>query len=438
MKPNIMETVVAQDRCIGCGVCDTICPVNVLNMDFNASGMYQPFESDGCLDKCTLCLDVCPFVETNKGEQEIAKSLYANGSNVNFHKDLGYFVNTYEMHKHDDPDRFPSASGGAGHWVLSALLENKKVDHILSVEPNDDPDRLFKFSVFDSVAELNRVRGSVYYPTELSEVLDYIMEHEGTYAITVLPCYAKAIRLAQAKNHKLRKRIKFLIGLVCGQMKSTKFTTELAKKAIGSATLGSVKYRVKQPDQPASNFAFEFKGEDGSVGRLSRTAQSDGVAPYWSNRLFTPMVCNSCTDVFALDADLVLMDAWLPEYIKDYRGHTLIIVRTNELDEMVREAKSISVKSIDYQKVFQSQKGVVQNKTYFAKGTYNPIKKSITLLKIKVQELSHEDTWSEATTAKYIKYIRVLEKVNILISHPRRSVKQIINKLLNFRKVNKK
>lgn len=150
------------------------------------------------------------------------------------------------------------------------------------------------------------------------------------------------------------------------------------------------------------------------------------------------MACNSCTDVFALDADLVLMDAWLPEYIKDYRGHTLIIVRTNELDEMVREAKSISVKSIDYQKVFTSQKGVVQNKTYFAKGTFNPIKKSITLLKTKIQELSHEDIWSEATTAKYIKYIRVLEKVNILISHPRRSAKQIINKLLKFRKVNKK
>ncbi len=58
--------------------------------------------------------------------------------------------------------------------------------------------------------------------------------------------------------------------------------------------------------------------------------------------------------------------------------------------------------------------------------------------KTKIQRLSHQESWSEAVTARYIKYIRVFEKVNILITYPKRSAKQIVFKVLNFLKVNKR
>ena len=70
MSFNIIQTTVLKNQCIGCGTCDAICPVDVLKMDFNSSGMYEPIESDGCLDKCTLCMDACPFVEENENEKE--------------------------------------------------------------------------------------------------------------------------------------------------------------------------------------------------------------------------------------------------------------------------------------------------------------------------------------------------------------------------------
>jgi len=372
MRPNITELIVQQDKCIGCGVCDTICPVNVLKMDFNSVGMYEPFESEGCLDKCTLCIDVCPFVETNKDEKDLAKIIYSEEKSVQFHKDLGYFVSTYEVYKKETKERLKSASGGAGHSILKNLLEQKLVDTVLTVESNNDPDKLFKFSHFKEVKELEKIRGSIYYPTELSEVLDYVMQNDGEYAITTLPCFAQAIRLAQEKNHKLRKRIKFVIGLVCGQMKTKEFTHTLAKNAIGTDRLKSVKYRVKQENEPASNFAFEFEGiEDGSAGRLSRTAQLDGPAKLWGSRAFTPNACNSCTDVFADCADVVLMDAWLPEYIKDYKGHTLVIARTNEIKNMLENMQSVEAKKIDHKKVFISQKPVVDNKNAIFYGSKN-------------------------------------------------------------------
>ena len=388
MRPNVSERIVEQDLCIGCGMCDAICPVNVLKMDFNDIGNYQPFESEGCLDKCTLCLDVCPFISDNEDEKQIAEKLYGSVENVQYDDNLGYFLKTYEIHKKDNEERLKSASGGAGNCFLKQLFDTNTVDYVLTVEANNNSDKLFKFSVFDNSFDLGRTRGSVYYPTEMSEVLDYVMKNDGRYAITVLPCFATAIRLAQGKNHKLRKRIKVVIGLVCGQMKSKFFTEELGKIAHRKGRLSKVEYRVKQPDKPANEYAFRFTDE---AGEKSSLTWSSAPEKFWSSRMFTPNACNTCTDVFALNADFVLMDAWLPEYKPDYRGHTLVIVRTNEIDNLIVNAAGIAIKEINYNTVYESQKNVVLNKNSYVYGHKNYFLNKITTYRKKIQQLSNDN-----------------------------------------------
>jgi coenzyme F420-reducing hydrogenase beta subunit len=433
MRPNITELVVEKDICIGCGVCDAICPVDVLKMDFNSVGHYQPFESDGCLDKCRLCIDSCPFVEENKDEKEIAKSLYNHKEKIQFHSDLGYFIDTYEVHKKELNDRLKSSSGGAGHALLEYLLEEKIIDTVLSIESNNDVDKLFKFTTFKNETELESVRGSVYYPTEMSEVLEYVMKNDGTYAITALPCYAKAIRLAQEKNSKLRKRIKIVIGLVCGQMKTKEFTHTLAKDVIGTDRLKSVRFRVKQENQPAGNFAFEFIGQENNKTGLINWSDSSGPWNLWSSRAFTPNACNSCSDVFAYCADVVLMDAWLPEYIKDYRGHTLVIARTNEIKNMLENIQSIEVKKIDYKKVFLSQKAVVDNKNAIFYGSKNIFINKINKIKLEIQRLSNKDYEQHKTKIElFLIEIKKIEKIHRVVNLPKRVVSKIYRILRGF------
>ncbi len=430
MRPNITELVVEQDLCIGCGVCDTICPVNVLNMEFNSFGIYEPVESEGCLDKCTLCIDACPFVKENKNEQELSKALYGGQKNVLYHKDMGYYVNTYEIHKHNLDDRLQSASGGAGHSILKNLLNAELVDSILTVESNNDPDKLFKFSVFTDSEQLEKTRGSAYYPTELSDVLDFVMNNDGIYAVTALPCFAKAIRLAQEKNHKLRKRIKYIIGLVCGQMKTKEFTHELAKNAIGTDELEFVKFRVKKPYESALHSSIEFKGKNGSVEQLSRKAESDSPNKFWNNRMFTPNACNSCIDTFALCADIVLMDAWLLKYSKDYRGHTLVISRTKETSIILETLADISLEKINPQDVWLSQKGVVKNKYAVALGSSNIFLNEITKIKLKVQQLSLQDYENNKEEIEYhIHKIKQIEKIQRIVMLPKRVILKIMRTL---------
>jgi coenzyme F420-reducing hydrogenase beta subunit len=250
------------------------------------------------------------------------------------------------------------------------------------------------------------------------------MAYEGTYAVTALPCFAQAIRLAQAKNHKLRKRIKLIIGLVCGQMKTKEFTHELARNALGTDRLSSVKYRVKQPNEPASNFAFEFiSKENGSVGRLSWTAQLDGPAKLWGSRAFTPMACNNCTDVFAHCADLILMDAWLPEYIKDYRGHTLVISRTHEMTNFLETLSDMEMHPISAKKVLLSQQAVVDNKNAVALGSNNFFLSKTTKIRLEIQQLSLIDYEKNKDEIMFLyQKIATLNKIKGIVMLPKRVV----------------
>lgn len=428
MSLNIITTTVLKNTCIGCGICDAICPVNVLKMDFNSMGMYEPIEKEGCLDKCTLCMDACPFVKENKNEKELAKTLYENEENILFHNDLGYFVDSYEVHKKDLNERLKSASGGAGHSILKNLLEQKLVDRILTVESNNDPDKLFKFSNFKEVQELEKIRSSIYYPTEMSEVLDYVLKNDGKYAITTLPCFAKAIRLAQEKNSKLRKRIKFVIGLVCGQMKTKEFTHTLARNAIGTDRLQSVNYRVKQENESAMNFAFEFKSiNNNKIGKLSNIEMPSKL---WGSRAFTPNACNNCTDVFAHCADIVIMDAWLPEYKKDFRGHTLVLTRTNEISKILENSLDIESKKIDYNKIFLSQKPVVDNKNAVALGSKNIFTNKINKIKFEIQRLSNDNyEKNENNINLLLKKIKQIQKIYNLFILPKKISSKIYKRI---------
>jgi coenzyme F420-reducing hydrogenase beta subunit len=429
---NIINSVVKKNRCIGCGVCDAICPINILEMRFSTTGIYQPIEHEGCLEKCTLCLNVCPFLEVNKHELSIADDLYAD-NHGNFHPELGFYFKTYEIHKNQLSDRLISASGGAGHSLLRTLLLTNEIDAVLTVESNNDPDKLFKFSLFKNSNELIKACGSVYYPTELSEVIRYVMNHDGSYVITALPCYAKAIRLAQEKNKKLRKRIRYIIGLVCGQMKSKEFTHRLAKFVIGTERLVSVKYRVKQPNQPANNFAYEFIGENGSTGIVGFTENDLGPSRMWTSRMFTPMACNSCTDVFAQCADIVLMDAWLPQYTKDYRGHTFVIVRNKEIDRILQSVEDITINPIQSKAILKSQKNVIASKQNVVFGSFNPLIKSITKIKIEIQNLSSQNYETNTKDIQVLlKKLNRLELMNKITTLPARAINKIFNQVNNL------
>ncbi|MDA3042875.1 MULTISPECIES: Coenzyme F420 hydrogenase/dehydrogenase, beta subunit C-terminal domain [unclassified Campylobacter] len=402
---NIISGVVAKDRCIGCGVCAGLCPSNVLYMDFGTNAHYQAFEKDGCNPKCDICMKVCPFYEKDLGENELNSQIFANLPSVK--QDFGRFLNSYEFYKLDEKERISSASGGAGHFIFKNLFEKDLIDYAICAVSVDY--ELFKFEVIKNADELEKTKSSAYYPLNLESMIKFILQNDARFAISALPCFAKALRLAMAKNPKLRKRVKFIIGLVCGQGKSANFAKKLADLSFErkNVKLKRVNFREKIEGKNAIQFSFKFTDENGAVAYDDR---STSPFYYWGSRAFTPFACNACTDVFAKCADAVLMDAWLGDKMKDFRGTSLVITRNEELDEIFKSSSEFC-KFIEPNLVHKSQISQVNSKNEVYFGAQNPIKKTILNTKLEIQRYSNENYDCEEFIVAKMKKISKLIKI---------------------------
>jgi len=290
---------------------------------------------------------------------------------------------------------------------------------------------LFKFSVIKNADELTRARSSAYYPLTLEAVLKEMSRREGRYAISALPCFAKALRLAASKNPRLKSRISFIIGLVCGQGKGAGFTHKLADLAFKERKqLAAVNYRYKIAGKSAMSFGFKFRAADGSEAIDDR---SSSAFAYWSSRAFTPLACNSCTDVFAKCADVVLMDAWLQSEMSEWRGTSLVITRAAQIDALFSQPtkqarEEIFCERISAAEVQRSQQSQVECKNEIFYGAKNPLKRYILRQKLQIQRYSATHFDCDDFIAARLKKIAAANKVLALLALPKIAAYKIYRK----------
>ena len=143
-----------------------------------------------------------------------------------------------------------------------------------------------------------------------------------------------------------------MLGLVCGQTKSKFFVEYICALGGGDPHyLKQVTFRIKDPSRPASDFGLKFISEDGmNPSREGVVFWTDGMNRIWFDRYFTPNACDFCDDVFAETADVSFMDAWLPEYVTDGKGHSIVLTRNREINDLIlsecRKKRTVKVISI--------------------------------------------------------------------------------------------
>ena len=351
---NVINMIVGQNLCVGCGVCAAICPFKALRMQINEFGEFNPVLIGTCNVKCQMCLEVCPFGDKSCCEDYLGDKYY-NLKNSKHSTNTGFYFNSYVAYSKINNQRLQGASGGMATWFLETLLTNHTVDYVVCVGSNNDSEKLFKYQIFNNVEDVRNASKTAYYPVELSEIIREILFRDGHYAIIGLPCFIKALRMFSEKRKKLREKIVVYAGLVCGQMKSVYYTKYLAFKCGVSGKLERVEYRNKKQKEMANNYTFFAENKAMQKGELR---WKDGCDQIWSHRIFTLPACNYCDDIFSELADIVFMDAWLPEYAVDYKGYSLMIVRSILSQKMLLEGSKknrIHLKPISMAKVIASQ-----------------------------------------------------------------------------------
>ncbi|AFZ44042.1 coenzyme F420 hydrogenase/dehydrogenase beta subunit domain protein [Halothece sp. PCC 7418] len=348
---TLLKTVINGGYCIGCGACSAVenSPFSItLNDQGCFTATFQPDSQRQTSEAKVLA--VCPFSDHAINEDQIGKKLYA--TSATYHDKIGYYITTYAGFVKEKDFRQRGSSGGIAKWILYQLFNEGLIDAVIQVKRNrptaSDP-MLYRYSVAHSVSDIRSGSKSVYYPIEMSEVLEYIKHHPGRYAITGVPCFIKALRLLSLQEPIFQERIQFCIGIICGHLKSTRYADMLAwQGGIPPGNLTSIDFRQKLPHTKANEKGVEMIGVNHSGEAITKVGiVQEFFGTNYGLGFFKYQACDYCDDVTAEVADVAIGDAWLPQYINDGNGTSAVVVRHRLIQQLIEKGMTSGQLQLD-------------------------------------------------------------------------------------------
>src|SRR5699024_6651718 len=330
---KIINTVIENDYCIGCGACASV-EDSPFEMKLDENGKYRAFITNEQYNPITD--KVCPFYD-NEDETELASEVFTD-RNVEFNDYTGYYLQNFVGYVKESKFREKGSSGGMGNWIASKLLEENLVDGIIHVKESNNSAMLFEYQISYTLDELYKGAKSRYYPIELSKVLKLVKKNEGRYDLVGISCFIKSVRLLVKQDKIISEKIKFFIGLFCGHLKSDMFAKSIGwQLGIEPDNLENIDFRKKLPGRGANDYGVEVFGDvDGE--EISMTSPTKELfTTNWGQGYFKYNACEFCDDVLAETADITVGDAWLPDYQDDYLGTNVITVRNSTILELINK-----------------------------------------------------------------------------------------------------
>lgn len=351
-----IKEVIQEGLCIGCGVCTN--QSKFATVRFNDYGELTADISKANIQELDLMGKTCPFSDSAPNENILTETIFKSEPNVTYSDVLGYYTGL--MAGFSNKHRPFGSSGGIVSWLLEEILTNKTVDAVIVVGRTPDSDRFFGYKVITDPCDLQSNGTSFYYPVSYDNVLRYIQDNPGKYAITGVPCFHKALRQLKLVNPIIAQRVVLQIGIVCGQMKSSFYLEYLDRKAGKTNPLIDACFRRKDENLHADNYLFEGKFLKNNGEMQKRIVKNSDIGSNWAMGFFKPRACDFCDDVFAETADIAVMDAWLDPYISDGKGTSIVIARTNLINQFLISGQSndmLVLNSISENNVIESQRG---------------------------------------------------------------------------------
>jgi len=127
-----------------------------------------------------------------------------------------------------------------------------------------------------------------------------------------------------------------------------------------------IRYRSKRNSKSARDFSVTLPNDPNSAA-----VRMLGLFGFlWINHVGRLTCCLYCNDLFADSADAAFMDAWLPEYIPDVRGTSLVISRNAELsamfETMFRDG-TLQGGTIPPERICESQEAMIEERRLYSR-----------------------------------------------------------------------
>ncbi|CAK2010511.1 Coenzyme F420 hydrogenase/dehydrogenase, beta subunit C-terminal domain [Vibrio crassostreae] len=335
---------------------------NRIKIEMNSYGLYEEVINDDITgDLSPLVQKVSPYLNNKMSISDVAETLFSEHECIRHDDRIGYYKSLFVGHVKEGEYRENASSGGMGTWIFKELFEKGLIDGVIHVKENADKASsiLFKYGISKSIEEIQAGAKTKYYPVELSEVLDLVKNNKGKYAIVGIPSFIASIRLLALNDAEIKERIIFTVGLICGHQKSSKFADYMAwQVGIRPGNLKEIDFRHKLNDAKADSYAIKMTGlVDGEIKTVIKS-KNHLSGQNWGFGYFKPLASDFTDDVFNETADIVVGDAWLPEYTNDSEGNNIVIIRSPIIQNLITEAideDKLVMNDVDADTIFKSQ-----------------------------------------------------------------------------------
>lgn len=324
-----IKEIVNNDLCTGCGVCISEDKSKSSSMVWNSSGFLVPELSNSSDQE--LMARVCPFsLNTQYDEDTLANIFLKNAKHRD--NDIGFYSNLYFGYSKEY--RSTSSSGGMATFIFEEILLSGRADHLFIVKEIDGK---YGYQLHSSVDSIKKISKTRYYPVTLESLFTEINNIKGTIAISGVACFIKAIRLKQVYTPELREKITFLVGIICGGLKSKYYSDFLAQSSGCFDEYKNAEYRLKKPDSFALDYKFTCQEK---YGERIHVVEMRKLGDMWGTGLFKSNACDFCDDVTTELADISLGDAWIEPYSSDGMGNSVVIARSAFAESIVQKGIS--------------------------------------------------------------------------------------------------
>ena len=174
-----MKNIALVKNCYGCGMCSVSCPQNIITIQLNQNGFYEPriIAKEKCIE-CGICTDVCGFLHKELASESCVIKSWAAWSN-------------------DELIRRNCSSGGIGFEIGKQLIaEGYKV---IGCRYNAKAQRAEHY-IASTVEELGQSMGSKYIQSFTVDALRAINRKE-KYLFVGTPCQVDSFRRFIKKFH---------------------------------------------------------------------------------------------------------------------------------------------------------------------------------------------------------------------------------------------
>lgn len=324
--------VVREGLCHRCGACIGFCPVGTFGVDRDG----YPCKVADCI-QCNICVQACSGLAVDY--DAIGCGLF--GPDYRFGALMGSVRGACIANATNREVRTAGASGGVVTQILIHLLETGRIKGALVTVGNPDEPSQGKGIIARTQDDLLRSAQSRYTTApSLAALLD-IRNEDGPFALVGLPCQVHAVRRRQLADPRWRKRVPYLIGLLCHY--NIPFTaTREAAAMLAPAGARLVRAFSRQRDATGwPNNTLELWYSDGSKWR-----SPVGPAQIFNilSRVSKLGRCLTCMDATAEFSDISIGDPWIRNDRGGWKyehpdGYSSVIVRTEQGEALLREAQ---------------------------------------------------------------------------------------------------